>query len=292
MLTITRVLFLPLMVSALRIQKWSNSDSDSLAFTCGDNPYWGVFVDGRDASKGMNFYGEEFRMGADKVLREVYQEAKKGAEPGMELFLLIAKLYGEEYVETNKPHQSHAVLKCLRESLNQEEREAILEDIIVWNKDLSVANATKKEHTTMIFEEYNKKQQTANGHDEKLKALAFLMHNLAFDHALQDHNGRSREAILQYELRRLNLACGTLLFNNNRDMQFNTPAQTVQKLQEGIDMYNMWEGTKQNPWTDENIKKHEAAFPVKPELLTCFAEKYQAKKCGREGCNHAGTSVG
>ena len=73
---------------------------------------------------------------------------------------------------------------------------------------------------------------------EGFLVIARLLQNLAYLHPLDGHNGRSRLLLLQYELRRNKLACGTMMFNNNKNAYFDTLDAFTAKILEGIRVYN------------------------------------------------------
>jgi len=157
-------------------------------------------------------------------------------------------------------------------------------DNIAWTQQLRANDAfgNRGGQHRGIFEEYNRRQDVAATYDAKLKAIGFLMRNLAFGHGLQDHNGRTRGAIMQHELRRLGLGCGTFMFNNNKDMAFNTPEYAVGKIQEGIDAYSDWQKTKVNPWShQEHVDAHKQNFPMPPKVVACWNKNYKNKKLSK-----------
>jgi len=262
---------------------------------CVDDTHWGIWIDGRDAHHGENFYGATYGQTVDPVLKTVYARANENTKPGMELFREIADLVHEKFLEKNGWHGlTGAVSTCLA-TFDKDRFNEVMDDVVVMNKKFAYKHgATRGKQMTELFEEYNSRQELAVGKPEdQIMAIGFLVHNLAFAHPLRDHNGRSRLLLIQHELRRLGLGCGTMMYNNNRDMCFNTQTETAEKIKEGMEMYNTWQKTGVNGWTDPaNQEKHLARFAVSKKLKSCWHKHGQTAPCGgRADCNHKGTSV-
>jgi len=265
---------------------------------CKDETHWGIWIDGRDAYHGENFYGRTYSQSVEPALKKMYARAKLNLQPDMILFRDVAELVNETFREDVGYHGlTGPVRRCLKK-FDTEHFNEIMGDVIVMDKTFHYKkNATKGEQVSELFEEYNKKQRLAFGQpEEQIRAIGFLMHNLGFAHPLRDHNGRVRLLLLQHELRRLGLGCGAMLYNNNRDMCFNTPTETKEKIKEGMLMYKEWQETGENPWTDPaNRQKHLTTFARSNSkaLSHCWHEHGQTAPCSKwhKGCNHKGTSL-
>jgi len=259
---------------------------------CSDDTHWGIWIDGRDAHKGEASYGETYGQEVDPALKKMYAKAELNKKPDMALFKSVAHMVDEKFDEADGWHGlTPGSAVCLKE-FPQKHFNEVMSDVSVMDKEFKYTHgASRGQQMTDMFKAYNKKQKKAVGDKEKqISAIAFLVHNMAFVHPLKDHNGRSRLLLVQHELRRLNLGCGTMMYNNNRDAIFNTPKETAGKIKEGMLMYNTWQESGVNPWTDPaNQKKHLADFAVSKKLKKCWHEQGQTGAKAKN--NHVGTSV-
>jgi hypothetical protein len=118
-----------------------------------------------------------------------------------------------------------------------------------------------------MFDHYNEEVKTCSNNDERIVALARLLMNLAYTHPLGDRNGRSRLLLLQFELRRAGIACGTMAFNNGKNVYYDTLDSYVERIKEGIQMYDDAMKTGKNPWASasseflENRSRKYSWFP-------------------------------
>ena len=118
---------------------------------------------------------------------------------------------------------------------------------------------------------------------QALEALGWLLQNLAFLHPLGDLDGRSRLLLMQHELRRLGIARGTFIYNNNKDIYFETLDVLTSKIEEGIQMYNKAAASGLNPWTDKfNVNRHAQQFgrPVDVALRACWVKNLNSGNYG------------
>jgi len=277
----------PAPVRAEQVFEWPSDPSAQL--NCKNEATWGLYIDGRDAHKGKGAYGKEYGKAVKPVFDMIYAKAEEKQEPGMELFTEIAKENGEHFHLVGTVHHlTGAVRKCLGKYPKEQFHE-IMSDVMTLDENFKFAGS-KGEQLTTLFAEYNRRQNLATeegNKEEQLRTIAFLVLNLAFAHPLMDHNGRSRLLLTQHELRRLNLGCGTFMYNNNRDMTFNTLNETAGKIKEGMLMYNIWEETGVNPWTDKKMqKKHRQDFARNKKVKACWDAHLAAP-----AHMHAGTSV-
>eukprot|EP00747_Dinoflagellata_sp_TGD_P180481 gnl/TRDRNA2_/TRDRNA2_33014_c0_seq1.p1 gnl/TRDRNA2_/TRDRNA2_33014_c0~~gnl/TRDRNA2_/TRDRNA2_33014_c0_seq1.p1 ORF type:complete len:215 (-),score=26.37 gnl/TRDRNA2_/TRDRNA2_33014_c0_seq1:38-625(-) len=128
-----------------------------------------------------------------------------------------------------------------------------------------------------IFHHYNLLVKKFSSATQRIIALAWLLQNLAFIHPLGDENGRSRLLLLQYELRRAGIACGTMMYNNGKNVYFDTLDTFVYKIEEGIQMYDAAMSSGQNPWEHPKpdfLKNRSARFdvPYADRLTRCWAK--------------------
>merc|ERR1740120_314012 len=130
---------------------------------------------------------------------------------------------------------------------------------------------------THLFETYNQGVAEAATTDDLLVNLARLIRDIAFIHPLSNRNSRSRLLIMQYELRRLNIACGAMLYNFGKNIYFDTLETTVLKIKEGIQVFQeaSQEGFAENPWTRQaTLDRHFESFPLRDTdaaLLRCWS---------------------
>jgi hypothetical protein len=277
-------------VHLAKVFQWAADPSAPLNCTTDTN--WGLWIDGRDAHKGQYAYTKPYNKEVEPVFQMIYSKVAENEEPGLPLLTAIADMCHEHFSLTNTPHHlTSAVANCLRQD-NKAHFAEVMEDVMTlpYSNGQFHFSGTKGEQITTLFDEYNSRQRLATAEanqEDQLKALAFLMHNLAFAHPLTDHNGRSRLLMTQHELRRLNLGCGTFMYNNNRDMTFNTVTETVGKLKEGMLMYDLWKETGVNPWTDKAMqKKHKTDFARNKKVKQCWTDHLNAP-----AHMHKGTSV-
>jgi hypothetical protein len=132
-----------------------------------------------------------------------------------------------------------------------------------------------------LFQDYSNKVKpkvSGNSSDEQvLNQIGVLMQNLAYLHPLQDQNGRSRLLLLQYILRQQGIACGTMMYNNNKNIYFETLPEIVGNIKEGIEKYVEAQSSNFaiNPWVlprsseeeslaEESLEEELPPLPTKP----------------------------
>jgi len=154
----------------------------------------------------------------------------------------------------------------------------IMQDITVINRWSYEPGAPMDYHRVLghLFHKYNEGVARAATTDDLLVNLARLLRDLAFVHPLSGRNCRSRNLILQHELRRLNIACGAMLYNFGKNIYFDTLETTVLKIKEGIQVFQeaSQEGFAENPWSRQaTIDRHFDRFPLRDTdaaLLRCW----------------------
>jgi len=110
--------------------------------------------------------------------------------------------------------------------------------------------------------------------------MGVLIQNLAYLHPLSDENGRSRLLLLQYLLRQQGISCGTVMYNNNKNVYFDTVVDIVGKIHEGINMYNdaLSSGFSVNPWATagaaDAVTSHCSTYahPWDDDLVQCWRD--------------------
>lgn len=281
MVNIASLLALALSARAITLNKFQlASGADAV---CDDKATegvaWGIVIDGRNADQGPNAYGENY---IARVLRQVQGAQMLADDAGPELrYSDWANLTHNRHYRTYSNPIHNEVQTCQKSVFDKTRINDIFDGghgITIMDrkyKDLLDRKQAKdyEEAISGLIAQYNKKLKVAQNDEDKLHAIAFLMRNLAYLHPLADENGRSRILLTQFELRRLKLGCGTMLYNNNKDIYFQTEEEFVGKLKEGLQKYREAEATGQNPWQEKDAKqKHKEAFPNKhaSKLESCW----------------------
>lgn len=200
---------------------------------------WGVWIDGRNAIGGRFAYGKDYTRTMDIALSNVHHMASlPSARTGLtlELFNHIRDLLdiGWRFF----PNPMFKEIKTCFEVFPPSKIASITGNVS--EKDLFYEPAEAGDFNaglTTLFANYNARIAVAKPNDA-LNAIADLMRHLAWMHPLSDRNGRSRLLLLQFELRRNNIGCGTMMYNNNKNIYFDSLDVYVAKIQEGIKMYN------------------------------------------------------
>jgi len=129
-----------------------------------------------------------------------------------------------------------------------------------------------------IVAEYNADLEKLSNDEDKLVRLASFLKDYAFLHPWGNGNGRFRAMMLNHEIRRLGLGCGTFMYNNNKDLYYITKKMYVEKIKEGIEMYNQAMATGQSPWLDPVVvarhKKQYNPNITMPGLMNCRNAEY------------------
>lgn len=285
----------------LRNQGWKKQDK----IACEDSleaPYWGIWIDGRSATGGQNAYGMQYSRSMTASMSQVYRLARnEEATLQLEVFMGIKRALGGKFVPyvqlLDEPHATR-LLKCFRDHMPADAVALVMDGIILFDADFRNTmrfNLTDKQSTIQgLFNMYNVKIAGAVLPDEKLSAIAWLMRNMAFLHPLEDQNGRSRLMLLQHELRRLGLACGTMNYNNNHNIYVDDVDTYVAKLKEGIKMYDQAAHSGVNPWSEDfsdfdHVHRVEFQREYTADLQHCNLQNCGPQSVITAGCR--GTSV-
>merc|ERR1719161_2134735 len=148
--------------------------------------------------------------------------------------------------------------------------------------------------TQKLFKEYldayNADMETLTIKTDKLDRLASFLKDYAFLHPWGNGNGRFRALMLNHEIRRLGLGCGSFMYNNNKDLYYITKKMYVEKIKEGIAAYNTAIATGKSPWTDEDVvEKHKARFNpniTMPGLMNCRNAEYTKTSLYKDAGTH------
>jgi len=287
--------------NALAIQKQAKfSPTEKVAakegLTCShktDDLSWGVFMDGRDAGKGKYAYGKEYHANVRQTLQTVYKMVPSNDTSALHMstFMKIAKELKEHLRGPHANGALFAVKNCNKKTLPEDVQASMKKDIVVLDHKKFYGKPVEGT-MKMLFKKYSQKMTNATTEDQKLLSLAWLLQNMAFVHPLPGSNGRSRTMLLQHELRRHGIACGTFMFNNNKDIYFETQEVYVKKLHEGMEMYKKAYESDANPWEAKDKRgEHETNFANKydQKLKKCWEHFCPPGKDGHKGCE--GTSA-
>jgi len=129
-----------------------------------------------------------------------------------------------------------------------------------------------------LISAYNSDVEKLTNKKDKLVRLAYYLKDFAFLHPWGNGNGRFRTMQLNHEVRRLGLGCGTLMYNNNKDLYYITKKTYIEKIEEGIAMYDKAMATGKSPWLDADlVARHKARFSpniTMPGLMNCRNAEY------------------
>jgi hypothetical protein len=235
-------------------------------------PAWGIWIDGRDADKGKNAYGSSYSSDMYSAVEGVYEMhaslALGSEDEGLTLnhFLRIRHLVHGKWRDYPNP-VGRGIRHCQETSLPHNEFSAIMANITVLDKNYRPVKGTDwntvhfsstdshrigirhfSNALENLIHHYNEKLKQCSNASQRLVVLAWFLQNLSFIHPLRDRNGRSRLLLLQFELRRLGIGCGTMMYNNGKNVYFDTLDTFVKKIKEGIKMYDVAISSGQNPW--------------------------------------------
>lgn len=250
---------------------------------------WGVMVDGRDAASGRYAYGKDYLNKTTTALRGVYQMQKvaRSSRLEMKVFSQIAKLLEMDFRPVDAEWRIHHLCHiedCYKTAVNDPKFTlSVLQNITVMEGDpfkFTHARGDVPNQLQRLFNTYNIAIEKSDSLDEMLAGVASLLREMAFLHPLQDKNGRSRTLLLQFLLRQTGIACGTMNYNNNKDVYFETHDVFMAKIREGIEAYQLAESSGENPWEAQKARDHHLSF---------FRKPYQEdlEKCWRSWCTPA-----
>jgi len=125
---------------------------------------------------------------------------------------------------------------------------------------------------------YNTDMNKLTEKEDKMVRLASFLKDYAFLHPWGNGNGRFRALMLNREVRRLGLGCGTFMYNNNKDLYYITKKTYVEKIIEGLKMYNNAIATGESPWVNAAVvAEHKERFSpniTMPGLMNCRNAEY------------------
>lgn len=254
---------------------------------------WGVFIDGRNASLGAEAYGARYTELCNQTVLSVLS-IPLDVDP-LQVYLKVVQLLGPGWRNFPNP-VDFEVMHCM-DAVPSSYRDQILNDIPMPRfRDATVlidggAGGTEPFRfpnyflamVTKLFHQYGQELEMADSDDKKVRALVRLLRSLAFLHPLKGRNGRSRLFLLQHQLRALEIADGTFMYNNNKNIYFDPEEVWTEKLWEGIRMYNSAASLNGNPWASSvhAVKLHVSRFarPFDEALFKCWAGECKDPHC-------------
>jgi len=257
---------------------------------------WGLWIDGRDALKGDSVYDESlmrkhnitYKTTIMPALQYAYDSAHISASDTRFLFqarnfLGRQMLKGSKLWKTTTNQDSlwegrwrtdinpsTLEVKECHKTLPPSEVKKIMSTVQVVDEHYCPSRPFKvKEYEGTImrlFDHYSSKVESTLTRSEEIVAIAQLLQNLAFLHPLDDHNGRFRLVLLNYVLRKRNIACGAMMYNNNKNIYFETEEDYASRIEEGIGKYETAQESNflKNPWQSSDVQEvHTQRFPAK-----------------------------
>lgn len=263
------------------------------------SPLWGVFVDGKDAadprSPHIYDWDRNFFQKVSKTLSTVYANEENNVGKKDLTIDQIERYRTMSYsdLEYGQPGD-FAAREIMPDCTDKMDCKDVLSLLVHIPKTLYTSShgdkscprglmaapyEDKKSMLKHILEHYNKKINKVKGEtqaekEQLLDALVAFTRSFAFLHPYANGNGRLRNILLQREIRRLGLGCGTMMYNNNKDAFVDGHDRQVGKVREGIRMFNEAVKTDKNPWiSPETIKMHKVNFQTLNGLERCAQKK-------------------
>jgi hypothetical protein len=244
---------------------------------------YALFIDGKDSSKGEFAYGQLFL----SHILSAYEHVVKTTQQEINVEYVKSLQRMAEWTSNKTGFRNRikvmSELSCMKVVKNETFKNAIVHDLypnivdITYNPDDSIdtilprlaSNLKIQNFLRSMIDQYNHDQRQAGGTQQQLKVLARFLRSLAWLHPFPDGNGRTRTLLLQHELRRLQLGCGAMMFNNNADIYFDSSEIYARKMLEGISAAEYALSDGRNPWDDAHRRKHRDAFPLHDVTSAC-----------------------
>jgi hypothetical protein len=278
-----------------------------------ESAFWAVLIDGKDAKEGPHVYDwdHQFFSKMTSSLSAMYK--KEGTSQGKKKLSqkLVETMHRTVFVNEagDKPGKydsnvggggimpqctNHMSCDDVKSLLQYTPKELFIvkpknEEQVQYNKHKSnkgcprglkpaILGAEKKEVMLgQMISQYNHGVEKAGENKTAaLHELVKFVRIFAMMHPFPNGNGRVKNLILQREIRRLGIACGTMMYNYNKDVLVDGFPRHVRKVEEGIRVFDETVAAKgtENPWLDEKtVDRHKQDFDVIPGLDKCFAKK-------------------
>jgi len=251
--------------------------------------YFGIIIDGKDCEKGPHVYDwdHNFFPTVFKALQQVYADDNVGP-PDMNTIMMIREAAIPQWSFKEGGASGEDFHPECSNKMSCNERNAILEGMwtelytsdnnISCPREISImknsAANLRKKLLIKLLQEYKNELLVVISPHEKLSALARMSKTFMWIHPFEEGNGRVHSVLLQREVRRLELVCGLLMFNQNKDAFADTISGLSSKLAEGLRMFDKGLTSGRNPWLDPvNVDLHFAEHQLPDSLNSCMARK-------------------
>lgn len=284
------------------------SSTSTLRGTHAEPSHWPLVIDGKDASKGPNAYSDH---GFDSVYDALPYVLADKRSPTLQVLLDIHDRCCPYSFRSNAIPMGDFMPQCFQ-SMDCAARNAAIagvpEELLVIKWDAatgrcpidihlrSFANTTQvRNELEILTERYEHSLKSLSPRDAMavqgplphdhpvLQVLSTFIRSIAWLHAFGDYNGRFRTLVLQHEIRRLGLGPGAFLYNNNRDIFFESSATYSAKIVEGVELAKKHWDSGVNPWLDTAVvKAHLTRFKPAGQIAG-GADGRMAEKCHEGG---------
>lgn len=269
---------------------------------------YGVWIDGRDAQRGPDAYGgDAYNLPMQRALQSVYDFGSDGPDANLDIFKTIVDIvrpgeYRTKWRVFKNPNGLE--VRACHKFMPVEVLNKLMSTVTVVDKDFNqvyaVAGSTTPvdEHggsgltneqffdmLAYLFSTHSQEVSGKPGRHAELVSIAKLLQNIAFLHPLGDQNGRSRLLLLQYMIRQRHLGCGTMMFNNNKNIYMESAENYAELLEESMEIYSKASEVAfaENPWqTNATQISHRDRFPRARYRQKC-EHHWQRKGFGNVG---------
>jgi len=283
----------PISIVALRVTEHVATDKGyvdvSKCEKVANEQMWGVWIDGRSATKGKDAYGKGYHRAVMSSLQSVYQLVPDGADANLDIYLQVMRNLQQSWRSFPNPIRKE-IKQCHEDAMPEDTIRKIMTTVQVVDADyLPEEPMTAQGYGNMLtklFADYASEVSGYPGRESELFSMAKLLQNMAFLHPLGDQNGRSRLALLQYMLRQRKLGCGTMMHNNNKNIYFETASNYAKSLDEGIKIYETASktGFLINPWQTEEVQTSHAILFPQPQYMHKLHDCWQTmQNAGNKG---------
>lgn len=291
---------------------------------------WGVFIDGKDVKQGPHVYDwdKKFFYRISALLSGIYDKEqsylKKGSFSARKHELDIETIekireqaYGDQIYTPPLDLAAKGIMPECTDLLHCDDVNALLKHIPENFYTFESINATddggsckrglraqvpsgeKRYFLINMTNEYNLRSQQILSEgaddmkDQLLENLVIFARSFAFLHPFQGGNGRTRNMLLQREIRRLGIGCATMMFNYNKDAFVEPHDRYLQKVRQGLEMFDLAVQTGKNPWKNQTVvDEYKAKFEVLSGIEQCVNHHSKTgKDSGKEKSFGSGGTI-
>jgi len=264
---------------------------------------WWLIIDGKDANRGEHAYDSHGNYGPEVFSAMKLMRQNMDGPVTLDLVQRIAakvgktldKMTGHPASKSNPgAHPARNIQPVCSNMMSCEETQGLVEGLpnFAFISDANMkcprnvrpgaghmkpAEMQKVLNATIAM--YNADLEKATDRESTIKALATFLRNYMWVHPYEENNGRAKTVLMHREVRRLGLACGAMLWNNNKVLYVDSLATIVGKLKYGMQIYDQAVKTEQNPWLDTKVQEDfHVKFPYSPGKKACEDAIRQEKK--------------